>query len=203
KDLEEHEDPEDPEDPEPTDGPNQNNIVNFGVATEQGVGSMQRDVYMKTDYIKLKEENDKIRQTKIDELSKIMPNMTVGQLEDLLDTEESTNTLLNRPDKLVAYRQKTTDKNIREQIVPELLAKNGYEIKGSDLKNLSIFFNPKYKWITNPPRESNGAFLAIYFNYFLKSEIGRSRNEWTNADFEKAATLLESQKKYIDELMKG
>lgn len=32
----------------------------------------------------------------------------------------------------------------------------------------------------------NGAFLAMYFNSYMKNEIGKPREEWTMADYDKS-----------------
>ncbi|MCB8515833.1 DEAD/DEAH box helicase, partial [Enterococcus durans] len=174
--------------------------LNYGSVKEIGVGSLSHEIYMKTEYIKEKEEYEANRNEKIEQLLKIMPHMTRKEASIIYDSQESSDLLLNRPDKLIRQRQETTDKNIRYQIVPMLLAKHKLSYEGKEVAKLSVFTDRRYSWILK--QKNNAAYLAIYFNQYLANQIGLKRAEWSNSDFEKASKLLVAQVDYIDDLMK-
>lgn len=179
------------------------NIIHkdFGYAGEIGEGTLSQEVYMSTEYVRERERYEKERLEKIEKLAEVLPTMSQDALENIIDSQESSDMLLNRPDLVILYKQQSTDAYIRQEIVPELLEKNSYDRNGFEISELPIF-NFRNNWILKRAK-NNAALLAIYFNDFLKSQIGYSRDSWTASDFEKAAGLLESQKSYIDDLMKG
>lgn len=174
--------------------------IPLAVANEVGEGSLSRSVYMETEYIKKREQEAKDRKDKIDKLIEIL-GVTEKQASDIIDSQDGESSSLKRPDLILKQRQKTTDKTIREQIVPELLIKYDLDLKGAELRILPLF-SGRYAWISNTGRD-NGAMLAIYFNTYLKNQIGRKREEWSNEDFERAAYLLEQQANYVDNYLRG
>lgn len=174
----------------------------FGTASEDGEGTLSHDVYMDTTYLQEKKIYEKNRQDKIDKMMEILPTMGEKEAGLIIDGQESSDTLMNRPDLLVKYRKQTTDKNIKEQIVPELLAKYDYTFKGTELSKLPIFSNNQYSWILKRV-DTNAAILAIYFSQYLKKQIGTGREHWGNEDFERASKLLENQARYIDQMIGG
>lgn len=188
------------------DGTNSNinqNIVElaYGSAKEIGIGTLSHEIYMKTDYIKEKEQYEANRKEKIEKMLEIMPNMTPKEASIIFDSQETSDLLLNRPDKLIRQRQETTDKNIKFQIVPMLLAKHKLTYEGQEVSKLSVFNDRRYNWILK--QKNNAAYLAIYFNTYLLNQIGLKRAEWSNDDFEKASKLLSAQVNFIDGLMEG
>ena len=87
-------------------------------------------------------------------------------------------------------------------IVPELLVVAQLDINGNELKDFKIFQDRKYRWI--PQRvQSNGGMLATYLNTYLKNEIGRKREVWSNDDYTRAAKLLDQQAEYLKNFFKG
>lgn len=50
---------------------------------------------------------------------------------------------------------------------------------------------------------TNGGMLATYLNTYLKNEIGRKREMWSNEDYANAAKLLEQQAEYLKNFFKG
>lgn len=168
--------------------------VDFGKVSEEGRGTLEKSIYMETEYLQKAREEQKIREKKIRDLSEIL-NITHNEASDILDKQSGDNNEFKRPDVLLKRRKKTTDSHIREVMVPELINLAKVDIKGDELKNLPIF-QGKYSWIKKD--KNNGAMLAIYFNCYLKNAIGRNRDEWSNDDYEKASDLLEQQYKYLE-----
>lgn len=171
----------------------------FGRVSEQGQGELRRTVYTTTEYLILQKKEDDDRKEKIKEISKIL-NVSRQEAAKIVDSQNASDELIKRPDLVLKQRKRTTDKNIKEQLVPELLTKHGFSLKGNNLGNLEIF-RGQYSWIPSKFKE-NGAMLAVYFNSFLKKKIGRKRENWLNEDFERAAELLDQQAEYVDEIMK-
>lgn len=191
-----------PESPDNADNESDNIIeVDFGQVSERGEGRLSHSVYMETDYILQAQKEQEVRKTKIYELAKLL-NIPESEASDIIDQTDSSSNELKRPDVILKRRKKSTDANIRQVIVPELLLKAGAAIGETDLSNLPIFDDKKYAWI--PKRiKDNGGMLATYFNTFLKNEIGYKREAWTNEDYERAGELLEQQSAYLKEFFEG
>lgn len=173
----------------------------FGDVIDSGEGILKHEVYMEGRYIREAERIRKEREEKKEKLIKLL-GITKENAEEILEKQESDSSQYKRPDLILKQRKKLTDKNIREVIVPELLVVAELDIKGNELKNLKIFKDARYSWI---PRkfDTNGGMLAVYFNCYLKNEIGRARNEWGNDDYARAAKLLDQQAKYLQNFLKG
>ena len=92
---------------------------------------------------------------------------------------------------------------IREIIIPRLITR--FQIDQSK-KNLSgcRLFNGKYRWIKNRAAD-NGALLGMYFNTYLRNEIGKKREEWKVSDFdiafEKLPVVVEFVEKILNEYL--
>lgn len=172
--------------------------VDFGQVNEIGEGDMNHSVYMETDYIIQAQKERQERQIKISELSKLL-DITNDEASDILNRQTSNTNELKRPDVILKRRKKTTDTNIRQVIVPELLLSAGVEISGTELSDLPIF-KGKYYWIPSKIKD-NGGMLATYFNSFLKNSIGYKREEWSNEDYERAGELLEQQAEYLKDFL--
>lgn len=172
--------------------------VDFGQVNEIGEGDMNHSVYMETDYIIQAQKERQERQIKISELSKLL-DITNDEASDILNRQSSNTNELKRPDVILKRRKKTTDTNIRQVIVPELLLSAGVEISGTELSDLPIF-KGKYYWIPSKIKD-NGGMLATYFNSFLKNSIGYKREEWSNEDYERAGELLEQQAEYLKDFL--
>ena len=68
--------------------------------------------------------------------------------------------------------------------------------KGIELADCKKIFNGNYMWIANK-KYNNGAMLAIYFNEYLRQEIGKKREEWELQDLSTALELLEEISLYV------
>ncbi|EFU05743.1 helicase C-terminal domain protein [Enterococcus faecalis TX0645] len=188
-----------PDSPHSADSPSGDVIeVDFGQVKEIGEGNMSRSIYMETEYIIQAQKEHEERQKKIIELSKLL-DITNDEASDILNRQSSNSNELKRPDVILKRRKQTTDTNIRQVIVPELLLIAGVSINGTELKTLPIF-NGKYSWIPNRITD-NGGMLATYFNSYLKNSIGYKRENWSNEDYERASELLEQQAKYLKEFL--
>ncbi|KSU23180.1 DEAD/DEAH box helicase [Lactococcus lactis] len=169
--------------------------LDVGRVNELGEGNMEHSVYMETEYTIKAQKEKRERQVKIDNVAKAL-NITKEEASDIINERESDSNELKRPDVILKIRKKSTDSNIRQVIVPEILVEAKVDINGTELKDLAIFADRKYAWI--PVRsKTNGAMLAIYFNTFLKNYIGRKREAWNNEDYERAANVLDEQAEYI------
>lgn len=175
--------------------------VEFGKALESGEGILSHSIYMETDYIAKAQQEQDERKAKIIQLAELL-SIPESQASDLINETDSDSNELKRPDVILKRRKKSTDTNIRQVIVPEILMEAKVDIKGTELVNLPIFSDRKYSWI--PKRiKDNGGMLATYFNTFLKNEIGRKREEWSNDDYERAGELLEQQAEYLKGFFEG
>lgn len=174
--------------------------VDFGSVKEKGEGSLSREIYLETEYMINAEKSRLEREQKIKDISEIL-GITDSEASNIVDAQNSEYSEIKRPDILRKVRKQTTDGNIKEVIVPELLSLAGADIKGNDLSKLPIF-KGKYAWIPKKT-PTNGGMLARYFNFYLKNEIGYGRENWNNEDFERANKLLEQQAGYIKEFLKG
>ena len=168
--------------------------ADFGQVSETGSGILEHSIYLETEYINKAREEQEERKKKIAELSKIL-NISETDASSILEQQTSSENTLKRPDIILKRRKKSTDTNIREVLVPELLALANVPINGNELSNLPIF-RGIYGWIPQTIQQ-NGGMLATYFNSFLKKSIGYGREQWSNDDYERANSLLEQQATYI------
>lgn len=175
-------------------------IVDFGLALEKGQGKLTRTEYLGTKLLQQREADAAERREKIKQLTAIL-NVTEEQASSIIDQQQGSESELKRPDLILKQRQKTTDKRIREQIVPEILSKYNLSLNGIEILTLPFFIGG-FSWI--PKRiQNNGGALATYFNTYLKQRIGKPRDEWSNDDYERAAMLLDQQAEYVEEYMRG
>lgn len=61
-------------------------------------------------------------------------------------------------------------------------------------------FNGKYAWIKSKAT-NNGAMLAMYFNTYLRSEIGKKREEWKVSDFDIAFEKLAVAEEFVEKIL--
>lgn len=172
--------------------------VDFGLAFEDGTGKLSREVYNDTEYLRKAEEENKKLQEKIKIISETL-GVSDEEAKSIV-TSSVTENRIKRPDLIYEQKRKTTDKNIKEQIVPKLLLENGFDQDDNDLINTSIF-SREYSWIAKNNR-NNAAMLVIYFNTYLKNKIGNKREHWSSDDYKRAATFLEQQVEYVDAIMR-
>lgn len=74
---------------------------------------------------------------KIHEHSKLLDIKEV-EASDIISQQEFSSHELKRPDVILKRRKKSTDTNIRQVIVPEILRKAKVNINGSELSQLSM-----------------------------------------------------------------
>lgn len=179
------------------------NIIepDFGMVIETGAGRLEHEIYMDGHYIQEANRIRKERDKKKLELIKLL-NISEDRAEQILAQQESSSSEFKRPDIILKQRKKVTDNNIKQVIVPELLVVAGLDNNGDELRNFKFFQDRRYKWISQKS-QTNGGMLAIYLNTYLKNEIGRKREEWSNDDYARAAKLLEQQAEYLKNFFKG
>lgn len=179
------------------------NIIehDFGMVIESGSGKLEHEVYMDGHYIQEANRIRKERERKKKELTKLL-GISEENAEQILEQQESSSSQYKRPDIILKQRKKLADSNIRGSIVPELLVVAHLDISGNELKDFKIFQDRKYGWIPQKV-QSNGGMLATYLNTYLKNEIGRKREEWSNDDYTRAAKLLDQQAEYLKNFFKG
>lgn len=191
--------PETPENINPSNG--EVIHVDFGKVSEFGEGNLSHSVYMETEYIARAQEDREARQNKITKLAELL-NITESEATDIINQSDSGESELKRPDVILKRRKKSTDTNIRQVIVPEILIKANVSITGTELGSLPIFSDSKYSWIPKNIKD-NGGMLATYFNTYLKNAIGYKREVWSNDDYERAGEILEQQAEYLKNFFEG
>lgn len=173
----------------------------FGTVIESGAGRLEHEIYMDGHYIQEANRIRKERDKKKQDLIKLL-NISEDRAEQILKQQESDTSQYKRPDIILKQRKKVTDNNIRQVIVPELLIASNLDINGNELKDFKVFQDRKYRWIPQKI-QTNGGMLATYLNTYLKNEIGRKREEWSNDDYVRAAKLLDQQAEYLKNFFKG
>ena len=146
---------------------------------------------------KAREETEEINK-KIAELSRIL-NVSRQEAKDILKSQE-TKSKLKRPDKVYNRDRRNIDLRIKEDIVPELAVKYSIPRVNKTLKDCRLFKPDKYSWIPTNINNELG-MLAVYFNTYLKKEIGGSREKWLISDFERANELLDKQTEFVDRIL--
>ena len=112
--------------------------MDFGKVSEFGEGNLSHSVYMETEYIARAQEDREARQNKITKLAELL-NITESEATDIINQSDSGESELKRPDVILKRRKKSTDTNIRQVIVPEILIKANVSITGTELGSLPIF----------------------------------------------------------------
>lgn len=72
----------------------------------------------------------------------------------------------------------------------------------TSLKDLADcrLFRGKYSWIKNKA-SNNGAMLGMYFNTYLKNEIGINRKDWKVSDFDIAFEKLAVAEEFVEKVL--
>ena len=161
-------------------------------------GRISTDAYLETELLrKAKEESEKIN-IKIFELSKLL-NITMQEAENIINNQQ-VKSKFKRPDKVYNRVRCDIDLRIREDIVPDLAVKYLIPQKDKPLNKCHIFQFNRYRWIPDRISDEQG-MLAVYFNQYLKKEIGQAREQWLISDFERANELLDNQIEYFDRIL--
>lgn len=170
-------------------------VLEFGQVSESGSATLVEEYYLPTDLIEKHEQEKQEEKRKVNDL---MASLDISQdeAERIVQSVSVRNNLIKRPDLYYATRRKDIDSKIREQIVPELLLDFEIPKDGEELKELNIFYNSDYSWIPLKLKK-NAAMLAVYFNAYLKSNVGSSREDWTIDDYDIAEEKLDKCVEYI------
>ena len=161
-------------------------------------GELSEEYFLMTDIIQLQIEETNAREKAAQALVD-----TLGI--DIRDAREKVKSIRPKEDTQKITRldlhykstRKDLNKYIQEIIVPNLVVK--HDLKEGDLRQLPLF-QRQYNWILTKTADPEVA-LIIYFNAYLKKEIGDGRDDWNLSDFEKADSLLEEQKNFIDSIL--
>lgn len=173
-----------------------NVIIPLGKIQEEGSGTLKADAYLTTELIRKQKEEEEKQKEDIDKLQKLLNIGYEQALAIYNQTRTQENIALKRPDLLFANRKKNLDVEIREVLVPELITKFGIDQSKKNLSGCRLF-GGKYAWIKTAASD-NGALLAMYLNTYMKSEIGKSRGEWTLSDYDNAYQKLPVIKEYME-----
>lgn len=174
------------------------NVIPLGRAYEAGLGTITEDIYIDTELLRKAKEIEKEEKKKIEELIKLL-GITEQQARNIY---RSSNADLSykRPDQMYLNTKKGLDTKIRVEIVPELITEYEINKNGRELERLPFFSNPKYKWIL-PKAKDNAALLAMFFNQYLRIEIGDNRENWSQDDYKTAYQKLDKMVEYIKGLL--
>jgi len=174
-------------------------IIPLGLAKEQGTGTLTTDTYLNTELIKKQKEEERKQKESIDKLQELLHIDYEQALAIYNQTRTKDTAAFKRPDLYFANRKKNLDDQIREILVPQLITK--FHINQSE-KNLADcrLFNGKYAWIKSKAT-NNGAMLAMYFNTYLRSEIGKKREEWKVSDFDIAFEKLAVAEEFVEKIL--
>ena len=171
-------------------------VIDFGDAYETGSGTIVGDPYIDTELMKKAKALELEEQTKIKSLIKLL-GITEEQAKIMYRSSSQDISHL-RPDQMYLNTKKGLDTKIRAELVPELITDYGIDKDSKDLARLTFFNDFKYKWIISRAK-NNAAILAMLFNHYLKTEMGASRDEWSQADYKIAHKKLDNMVRYIKE----
>lgn len=173
--------------------------IPLGDAKEQGIGTLTMDSYLNTELIRRQKEEERQQKEKVEELQAIL-NIDYEQALAIYNQTATKDTVsFKRPDLYFANRKKNLDDEIREIIVPKLITQFCINQLGSELKKCRLFMG-KNKWIAN--NKNNGAMLAIYFNTYLKNELGKKREEWNVSDYDIAFEKLKVAEEFVEKVLR-
>lgn len=174
-------------------------IIPLGEASEQGTGTLFTDNYLNTELIKRQKEEEQKQKESIDKLQELLHIDYEQALSIYNQTRTKDNAAFKRPDLYFANRKKSLNDQIQEIIIPQLITKFHIEQSKKDLSGCRLF-NGKYSWIKGKASD-NGALLAMYFNTYLKYEIGKKREEWKVSDYDIAFGKLAVAEEFVAKVL--
>lgn len=175
------------------------NVILLGKANEAGQAIISRDYYLDTELVKKHKEEEMKQQEAIEKLKELL-NVDSEQATAIYNQTRTKDTAaIKRPDLYFAGIKKNLDTEIREVIVPEIIANYNIVQTDNDLAECRLFLG-KYAWIKTTGVD-NGGLLAMYFNTYLKGEIGKSRDQWTTSDYDNAFNKLSVVREYIEKVI--
>ncbi len=174
-------------------------ILPLGQAREQGMGTLTMDAYLNTELIKKQKEEEQRQKESVKKLQELLHIDYEQALSIYNQTRTKDTAAFKRPDLYFANRKKNLDDQIREIIIPQLITR--FHIDQSK-KNLSgcRLFSGKYAWIKDKAID-NGALLAMYFNTYLRNEIGKKRSDWKVTDFDIAFDKLAIAEEFVEKVL--
>lgn len=175
------------------------NTLPLGKVSESGNGVVMQDVYLNTELLRRHKEEEKKQHEDIEKLKALL-NIDYEQALSIYNQTKTKETAaIKRPDLYFSNRKKNLDDEIREVIVPEIITNFDIVQSDSTLADCRLFTG-KYAWIKTKASD-NGALLAMYFNYYLRNEIGKARDQWTTADFDNAFNKLPIVREYVERVI--
>lgn len=176
------------------------NESDIGAASEDGQGVITGVNFVDTEIIRRNREEEKIREEKIKGIQELLKVERERALQ-ILNTTEGISNNIKRPDQYFSRKRKDIDSRIKEDIVPSIIAKNGIDKNGVNLKNCRLFTS-KYKWISNRVK-NNGGMLAVYFETYLKNTMGIPKSEWKLPDYDIANEKLDEAIEYVEKVIES
>jgi len=174
--------------------------IDSGKAFDSGIGILEEDVYLSTELLKRKKIEEEEYERKIAEIQKIL-QITRQEAINIIKQTSETDRNIKRPDLYFKKVSKDLDIEIRENIVPALITKFSIDPKGNNLSDCPLFKGRNvYAWIPQKIKCNDG-MLAVYFNSYLKNELGLSREKWNISDYEIAKEKLEIQVEYVEKIV--
>lgn len=177
----------------------ENKDYSIGIATEEGKSTLVENAYLETELMRRHRKEEEERSRKIIALQKEL-KVDETTAEQILDSVQSIDSEFKRPDLLYRNKRSTIDVTIREEIIPSLLVRLGFNTKGNELLTSRIF-SQRYSWIAKIPNANNGGILGTYFNTYLKNFIGLPRDEWSIRDLDIAFDELEIVREYVENIL--
>lgn len=174
--------------------------ISIGTAKEIGLGQVSEDVYLNTELIKKRKEEEEKQRKEIEELQRLLKIDHDQALSIYNQTRTKDTAAIKRPDLYFKSRKKDIDNEIREIIIPDLITKYGIDKESKSLENCRLLSSPNYAWIKKSAK-NNGAILGMYFNHYLKMEIGKNRKDWSTVDYDNAFDKLSVLKEYVEKVL--
>ncbi len=173
--------------------------LSFGLAEEQGAGTLIIDPYLNTELIKKQKEEEQRQKESIEKLQELLHIDYEQALSIYNQTRTKDTAAFKRPDLYFANRKNSLDEQIREIIIPQLITRFHIDQLKKDLADCRLF-RGKYSWIKNKA-SNNGAMLGMYFNTYLKNEIGINRKDWKVSDFDIAFEKLAVAEEFVEKVL--
>ncbi|KMT22970.1 DEAD/DEAH box helicase [Clostridium cylindrosporum] len=169
--------------------------LEVGKVIESNSHTLYVDSYLDTELIRRSKKADDELNEKIKLLVEQF-NLTEDQARAFAAQAQNANQNLNRPDLIVKNKKKDLDLVIREELVPNLIVKYEIDQRGTDLRNCALFTGKL--WYLKNKAKDNIAMLAMYYNAYLRNEIGLPRAKWQDDDINRAFDLLPNLNNFVE-----
>ena len=175
-------------------------VITLGSAKEIGFGQISEEAYLNTELIRKQKEEEERQRKEIEALRELLKIDHEQALSIYYQTRTKDTSAIKRPDLYFKSRKKDIDNEIREIIIPDLITKFNIDQDSKSLENCRLLSSPNYAWIRQRAN-NNGAILGMYFNHYLKIEIGKSRKDWITLDYDNAFDKLSVLKEYVEKVL--